>query len=56
MDLELHPEFTGFNGLQGWWRMGDGDTYPTLLDNSTNGHNATMTEMSASNITTDVPK
>lgn len=38
--------------LTGWWRMGDGDTYPTLTDRSTGGHNGTMTNMSAGSIVT----
>jgi len=36
--------------LTGWWRMGDGDTHPTLTDRSTGGHNGTMTNMSAGSI------
>jgi hypothetical protein len=41
-----------------WYRMGDGDTYPTLTDHGTaGGVNATMTNMTsgAVNFTTDVP-
>ena len=34
-----------------WWRMGDGDTYPTLLDSSTGSTNGTMTNMAAEDIT-----
>lgn len=41
--------------LVGWWRMGDGDTYPTLTDRSTGAHNATMTDMIAADIHTDAP-
>ena len=41
--------------LIGWWRMGDGDTYPTLADNSTGGHNGTMINMSSGDITSDWP-
>jgi hypothetical protein len=37
-----------------WWRMGDGDTYPTLLD-GIGGKSATMVNQSATNIVTVVP-
>lgn len=36
--------------LVGWWKMGDGDTFPTLTDNSTNSNNGTMTNMEAADI------
>ncbi len=39
----------------GWWRMGDGDTYPTLTDNGSGGNNGTMTNMVSGDIVTDVP-
>ena len=38
-----------------WWRMGDGDTFPTLTDNGSGGNNGTMTNMTAGSITNDVP-
>jgi len=38
-----------------WYRMGDGDTYPTLTDNGSGGHNGTMTNMTSGDIVTDVP-
>jgi len=38
-----------------WWRMGDGDTFPTLTDNGSGGNNGTMTNMTSGNIVTDVP-
>jgi len=38
-----------------WWRMGDGDTFPTLTDNGSGGNNGTMTNMTSGNIITDVP-
>ena len=41
--------------LVGWWRMGDGDTYPTITDNSTNSNDGTMTNMTASDIVKDTP-
>ena len=35
------------SGLVGYWKMGDGDTYPTLTDNSTNSNDGTMTNMAS---------
>lgn len=43
------------SNLVGWWTMGDGDTYPTLSDNSTNSNDGTMTNMAQSDIIGDVP-
>ena len=37
-----------------WWRMGDGDTYPTIQDNIGNT-NLTMNSMTASDIVSDTP-
>jgi len=39
----------------GWWRMGDGDTFPTLTDHGSGSNNATMTNMGAEDIVSDVP-
>ena len=39
----------------GWWRMGDGDIFPTLIDSGSGGNNGTMTNMSSSDIVLDVP-
>jgi len=39
----------------GWWRNGDGDTYPTLTDNGSGGNDGTMTNMDAEDIVTDTP-
>jgi hypothetical protein len=41
--------------LVGWWRMGDGDVYPTLMDHSISGNNGTMTNMESADIQADVP-
>jgi hypothetical protein len=41
--------------LVGWWRMGEGDTFPTLTDNSSNSNDGTMTNMESSDIQADVP-
>ena len=38
-----------------WWRMGDGDTAPTLIDNGSGSNDGTMTFMSSANFVTDVP-
>ena len=37
------------SNLVGWWRMGDGDTYPTIADNSVNSNDGTMQNMDAGN-------
>lgn len=37
-----------------WWRMGDGDTFPTLTDNS-GSLDATMVNMTVADIVNDVP-
>jgi len=36
-----------------WWRCGDGDTAPTIVDNGSGGNNGTMTNFST--FSTDVP-
>jgi len=44
--------------LMGWWRMGDPTgtgAYPTIVDQSSNSNDGTMTNMVAGDITTDVP-
>jgi len=40
--------------LQSWYRMGDGDTYPTVLD-STGSITGSMNGMTAANFTSSVP-
>ena len=45
----------GLSGLIGWWRDGDGATYPTIPDDSTNSNNGTMTNMVEGDIDPDVP-
>ena len=42
-------------GLRAWYRCGDGDTYPTLTDNSGNGNDGTMTNMESGDIQTADP-
>ena len=39
----------------GWWRNGDGDTYPTITDHGSGGNDGTMTNMTSGDIVTDVP-
>jgi hypothetical protein len=40
----------------GWWRMGDGDAFPTIADNGNGTSNdGTMINMTAANIVGDVP-
>tara|TARA_R110000824_G_scaffold397267_3_gene599864 strand:+ start:7629 stop:9770 length:2142 start_codon:yes stop_codon:yes gene_type:complete len=41
--------------LIGWWRMGDGATYPTIPDDSTNSNDGTLINMSAADIRANAP-
>jgi len=43
----------GHTGLIGWWRMGESGAYPIINDSSTNSNDATMTNMTSSDINTD---
>lgn len=47
-------DLTGQSDLIHWWRMGDGDTFPTLTDN-VGSYNLTMTNMASGDIEEDVP-
>jgi len=47
-------DLTGLNPIA-WYRNGDGDTYPTIIDNGSGGNNGTMTNMDAGDIVSDVP-
>jgi len=38
-----------------WYRMGDGDTFPTITDNGSGGSNATMQNMDSADIVEDTP-
>ena len=38
-----------------WWRMGDDDTNPTVIDHGTSGSNGTMVNMDASNFVAGPP-
>lgn len=42
-------------GLIGWWRNGDGATYPTIPDASLNTNSGTMTNMASGDIQGNVP-
>lgn len=46
-----------FNNCTGWWRMGDGDTFPIVQDRSNNAtpRDGTMIDMSSANFVLDVP-
>jgi len=51
-------DLTGETFLIGWWRNGDptgAGAYPTIVDQSTNSNDGTMTNMSSGDIVTDVP-
>ena len=51
-------DLTGETYLIGWWRNGDptgGGAYPTIVDQSTNSNDGTMTNMVVGDIVTDVP-
>lgn len=39
----------------GYWRNGDGDTYPTITDHGSGGNDGTMTNMTSGDIVADVP-
>ena len=38
-----------------WWRMGDGDTFPTLTDHGEDGNDGTMTNMTSGDIVAVTP-
>lgn len=51
-------DLTGMSNLVGWWRMGDPNgtaAFPTIVDQSTNSNNGTMTNMDAADIETVIP-
>lgn len=50
-DLDNHSAFAN---LLSWWRMGDSDTFPTILDHK-GSINGTMTNQTAADIVSDVP-
>jgi hypothetical protein len=43
------------SNLVGYWLMGDGASFPTILDASTNSNDGTMTNMESSDIVNNVP-
>ena len=43
------------SNLIGWWRMGDNDTYPNLLDRSISKNHGVMTNMISGSIQSDIP-
>lgn len=50
-DISVHSAYAN---CVSWWRMGDGDTYPTILDRK-NSNNGTMINMTVANFVADVP-
>lgn len=51
-------DLTGEGNLIGWWRNGDPTgtgAFPTIVDQSTNSNDGTMTNMASGDIVTDVP-
>ena len=51
-------DISGLDYLIGWWRNGDPTgtgAYPTIVDQSTNSNDGTMTGMASGDIVTDVP-
>jgi hypothetical protein len=51
----LPTDLTGMSNLLSWWRMGDGDTHPTIIDHGSAAQNLTMFNMSSGDFSTDVP-
>tara|TARA_R110000824_G_scaffold316518_1_gene503746 strand:+ start:39 stop:803 length:765 start_codon:yes stop_codon:yes gene_type:complete len=47
-------DISAISGLVSWWRMGDGDTYPTITDNA-GSNDGLMKNMSSANFVADVP-
>ena len=39
----------------GWWKMGDGDTFPTIFDHGPFSYDGTMTNMEAGDFVADTP-
>lgn len=52
-NLEEHSQAAN---LQGFWRAGNDDTYPTITDYGTGGNDGTMTNMAAGDISYEHPK
>ena len=55
IDLKTNSgDYDNASDLAHWWRMGDGDTHPTIVDNK-GSNNLTMTNMASGDIEDDVP-
>tara|TARA_R100000656_G_scaffold120009_1_gene94100 strand:+ start:1085 stop:1864 length:780 start_codon:yes stop_codon:yes gene_type:complete len=55
IDLETNSgDYASSSNLVNYWRMGDGDTHPTITD-QVGGNDLTMTNMGAEDIVEDVP-
>lgn len=48
-------DLTGLTNMRAWPRMGEGSTYPTINDESGNGNDLTMVNMSSANFVSVVP-
>ena len=48
-------DYVSSGNLDGYWRLGDGDTYPTIQDLSGEGNDGTMTNMTSGDIVEEVP-
>lgn len=53
-DPTYPPEHSASANLVNWYKLGDGDTFPTITDN-VGSDDGTMTNMEAGDIITDVP-
>lgn len=55
-DLTLNANgYVSSQNLMGYWRNGDGDTFPNITDKSINSNTGIMKNMSANDIINDVP-
>jgi len=55
VDLKTdQDDYGSSSSLAHWWRMGDGDTYPSIEDN-VGSYDFTMTNMTSGDIVTEVP-
>ena len=52
---ENDGNYVSSSNLIGYWRMGDGDTFDTITDNSTNSNDGTMINMVSGDIEENTP-
>ena len=48
-------DYDNSSNLTGYWWMGDEDTFPTIIDRTSNGNDGTMTNMASGDIESEVP-